>query len=68
LAALDPEKNSWLVLDWKTDRVEEDNAGVLLERYRPQLEAYARALYQITGLPSEGAIYSTNTGLWLEVK
>jgi len=67
LAVLDPQAKRWLVLDWKTDRVETEEAGALLDRYRPQIQAYTQALTQITGLPARGAIYSTHTGLCLEV-
>lgn len=39
------------VLDFKTDRVGAEGAAARAEEYRSQLEAYSRALSQITGRP-----------------
>ena len=39
------------VVDFKTDRVTEDTVGERAESYRPQLEAYTRALAVAAGLP-----------------
>ena len=39
------------VVDFKTDRVSEDTAAARAEHYRPQLEAYTRALAEGAGLP-----------------
>ena len=39
------------VVDFKTDRVSEDTAVARAEHYRPQLEAYTRALAEGAGLP-----------------
>ncbi len=51
------EEDGLVVADYKTDRVED--AGELINRYRVQLEYYARALRQITGKPvKEKIIYS----------
>lgn len=51
------EEDGLVVADYKTDRVKD--AGELLNRYRVQLEYYARALTQITGKPvKEKIIYS----------
>ena len=43
------EKGGWVLLDYKTDRIEDE--GAFVERYRPQLSLYAEALEKITGLP-----------------
>lgn len=40
------------ILDFKSDRAGADESGAA-ERYRPQLEAYARALGRLCGLPRE---------------
>jgi len=40
-----------VVVDFKTDRVTLDTAAKRAEEYRPQLEAYTRALSEITGKP-----------------
>ena len=37
------------ILDFKTDRVTEDTVARRAESYRPQLEAYRRALEEVTG-------------------
>ena len=38
------------VVDFKTDRVTADTVAQRAEHYRPQLEAYSRALAETTGL------------------
>ena len=54
------ENGKWVVVDYKTDRVQ--NANELGERYRAQLKMYERALKECTGLDvKETVIYS----LWL---
>lgn len=55
--ASDSRPAGWWLVDYKTDRVQADGDGsgrsiaALTERYRPQLELYARGLAQISGLP-----------------
>ena len=41
------EGGSWVIVDYKTDRVEDE--GKFTEVYRPQLEWYAKALRELTG-------------------
>ena len=43
------EGNGWILLDYKTDRIRDEQA--FLEEYRPQLEWYAVALRELTGRP-----------------
>lgn len=43
------EGDGWVLLDYKTDRVEDPAAFVA--RYAPQLRLYAQALEEITALP-----------------
>ena len=43
------EGDGWILLDYKTDRITDENAFV--EEYRPQLEWYTVALQELTGLP-----------------
>jgi ATP-dependent helicase/nuclease subunit A len=43
------EDGQWVLLDYKTDRA--DDLSALLERYRPQIDWYAKALEKITGIP-----------------
>ena len=55
------EENEIVLLDYKTDRVR--SAGELSEKYRPQLEYYARALTMMTGKRvKEKLIYSFALG------
>lgn len=58
------EEDGLVVVDYKTDRVSSpDGAEVLKQRYRRQLELYARALSQITGYPvKECYLYSFALG------
>ena len=51
------EDDGWILLDYKTDRIENETA--FLEEYRPQLEWYRVALERLTGLPvRESWLYS----------
>jgi ATP-dependent exoDNAse (exonuclease V) beta subunit len=38
------------LIDFKTDRVDEDSLQDAVGKYRPQLEVYQRVLSQLTGL------------------
>lgn len=42
-------ENGIVLMDYKTDRLEEGQEHVLIERYKKQMELYARALYGIIG-------------------
>ena len=51
------EEGQWILLDYKTDRVKEEDE--LVKRYKKQLEIYAKALEQTTGKSvKERIIYS----------
>jgi ATP-dependent helicase/nuclease subunit A len=51
------EGDGWILLDYKTDRIDDETA--FLEEYRPQLEWYRKALEKLTGLPvRESWLYS----------
>ena len=51
------EDDAWVLVDYKTDRIEDEEA--FIQRYRLQLDWYARALESITGLPvKEKCLYS----------
>jgi ATP-dependent helicase/nuclease subunit A len=43
------EEDGYLLLDYKTDRLAPDQLDQALERYRGQLDIYARAVENITG-------------------
>ena len=63
LALFDPSIGRWLILDWKTNRVEK--VETLRAQYRPQLAAYHEVIRQMTGHDVEAAIYSTDQGQFL---
>ena len=65
LALFDQHAGRWLVIDWKTNRVQPNEVDILREQYRPQLAAYWKAVSEMTHLPVEAAIYSTPTGALL---
>ena len=55
------EDGAWVLVDYKTDRIVDEDA--FIQRYREQIEWYARALETITGLPvKERCLYSINLG------
>ena len=55
------EKDGWVIVDWKTDSVEEGKEEVILQRYAPQLDAYRRAWKKITKEPiAEVGLYLTS--------
>ena len=49
------EEDGITVVDFKTDYVTEENFRVLVERYRPQVEAYAGAMGRIYEMPVKAA-------------
>ncbi len=60
------ENGEWVLLDYKTDRAEDPAA--LVQRYRPQIDWYAKALAEITGIPvRERRICLLRAGLALPV-
>ena len=55
------EGDGWILVDYKTDRVEDEDAFV--EVYTPQLRWYAEALRELTGRPvPEAWLYSVSRG------
>ena len=65
LALVDPATGTWLILDWKTNRITPDELDQLRARYRPQLASYWKAITQMTGQAVEAGIFSTATGQFL---
>ena len=65
LAAWDPERKHWLIVDWKTILIGPDGHEHLRAMYEPQLRAYAEALHEITGASIEAGVHSTVTGGWV---
>lgn len=57
------EDNKWVVVDYKTDRVDAGSSPEAARKYAVQLNLYARALADITGLPvAEKWIYYLMAG------
>ena len=55
------EDGEWVLVDYKTDRIEDEDA--FIQRYREQINWYARALEQITGLKvKERYLYAISKG------
>jgi ATP-dependent exoDNAse (exonuclease V) beta subunit len=65
LALFQPGKKKWVILDWKTNRIERDEIDKLRASYRPQIAAYWKAVAEMTKQPVSAAIYSTATGEFL---
>lgn len=63
LVLFNQKTSSCIVLDWKTNRIQKEGFSMLVKNYAPQIDAYTRAIEQITGNTAKGAIYSTATGL-----
>jgi len=61
LVVWDAKNSRWLVVDWKTDRVE-GGGEELRRRYAAQIEVYARALTAMTNAPAEAFLYGTRAG------
>lgn len=56
----------WLVVDWKTDRVDSaDPANALRRMYGPQLAVYRNALSEHLGPNGKSGLYSTVGGMWI---
>jgi ATP-dependent helicase/nuclease subunit A len=54
------EDGAWVLIDYKTDFVQDEQA--VFERYGPQLQLYRRALEEITGIPvKENVIFLLRT-------
>ena len=57
------EDGKWVVVDYKTDRVDAGTAAEAAQKYAVQLRLYSRALADITGLPvAESWIYYLSAG------
>lgn len=55
------ENGAWVLVDYKTDRIEDEEA--FIQRYKLQIDWYAKALERITGTPvKERYLYSISKG------
>jgi len=65
LLAHDETRDTWRIVDWKTDRIFNDAKTELLDAYGPQLTAYVRALRVMFNRPVKGYLYSTRAAEWI---
>ena len=57
------EEGQWVIVDYKTDRIERSKAKEAAQKYGIQLSLYARALADITGMPvKQKYIYFLSSG------
>lgn len=57
------EDGAWVIIDYKTDRIDAASADAAAQKYTVQLDLYAKALTAITGMPvKERNIYFLETG------
>jgi ATP-dependent helicase/nuclease subunit A len=56
------EDKGWIVVDYKTDRIEDQaHLGQLVQYYRPQFELYKNSFEAATGIKvAEAALYFTD--------
>lgn len=60
------ENGKWVIVDYKSDRVDANTAPEAAKKYQKQLELYGHALQNITGIPAtEKYIYFFQEGLHL---
>jgi ATP-dependent exoDNAse (exonuclease V) beta subunit len=65
LAILHPADGSWVILDWKTNRLPDGDLEALRAHYLPQLSAYWKAASEMLHAPVSAGLYSTAAGQWL---
>jgi ATP-dependent helicase/nuclease subunit A len=62
------EADGWVIVDYKTDAVDDGDPSELVKHYRPQVEAYAAAWQGLVGEPvKERGLYFTACGRYLIV-
>jgi len=58
----------WLVVDWKTDRLKDnDPIQALREMYQPQIKVYQDAIEAMYGNVVEAGMYATALGEWVAI-
>jgi len=58
---------TWHIVDWKTEWVTPENVGELIERHRPQVQAYEAAVSEIVGAVPSASLCFLQPSLWVEV-
>lgn len=64
LLIIEPAGRRCLLVDWKTNRIENGGEEQLRQRYRPQIAAYWKAVGEITKYDVEAGIFATATGMF----
>ena len=60
------EAKGWVIVDYKSERVEAKDLAALVDYYRPQIEAYAEVWERIVGQPVvERGLFFTHTGRYI---
>ena len=63
------ESDGIIIIDFKTDRTDENTLELLAENYRPQVESYASAMEKIYELPvKETYLYFFHSGKLVRLK
>ena len=63
-----PEAGSWVIVDYKSERVEESELRALVAHYQPQIDAYAEAWEKIVGQRvGERGLFFTHTSRYVAV-
>ena len=60
------ESTGWVIVDYKSERVEADDIPALVTYYKPQIEAYAQAWAKVVGQPVvESGLFFTHIGKYV---
>jgi ATP-dependent exoDNAse (exonuclease V) beta subunit len=65
LALFDRTARRWLILDWKTSKIQQEEVDKLRDGYRAQIAAYWKAIAEMTNQSVSAGIFSTATGRFL---
>jgi ATP-dependent helicase/nuclease subunit A len=58
----------WVIVDYKSERVDVSAVAALVTYYKPQVEAYAKAWEEVVGQPVvESGLYFTHTGTYVMI-
>ena len=60
------EDKEWVIVDYKTDQLNEKPLAILVEHYRPQVQSYAAAWAKLVGQPvHEVGLYFTRANRYV---
>ena len=62
------EDAGWVIVDYKSERVETGDLPALVKYYKPQIEAYARVWERVVGQSvTESGLFFTHTASYVRV-